>query len=162
MNSTLCYISSTVQQHYYVTLLPGKQHFQTAQPLFKVCIFPRACLLTHLVLPSLHGCKEIFHFHRSESWSLSPSAALDSDILLIGKDLSLLLALTRQTSHRDRRCQNELSHRSHNRDSQCKVGADFTSQSVIYNQSPFQCTWFSLIHRQLSVMLLKDRIKPWF
>lgn len=162
MSSTLCYISSTVQQH-YETLLPGKQHFQTAQPQFKVYIFPRARLLTHLVLPSLHGCKEIFHFHRSESLrSLFPSAALDSGILLNRKELALLLTLTQHTSHCDRRCQNELSHSPTTEALRAKSALTLhPGQSSITNP-PSSVPGFPLIHRQLSVMFLKYRIKPWF
>lgn len=140
-NTMFCYLNNTVQQH-YVTLLPGGQHFQPTQPLFKVCIFPWAQPLDKfsVVISPLvkrNSLLEVFHFHGSASlWFLSPSAALEPGILLNRKgpfstpDLNI--------SHLDRKgCQNELYHISYNSESQCKVDVDFTS----YNRSPFRCTW---------------------
>lgn len=162
LRSTPCYISSTVQQH-YETLLPGKQHFHTAQPLFKVCTFPRARLLTHLVLPSLHGCKEIFHFHRSESLrSVFPSAALDSGILLNRKELvySWPSLSTPPTMTEDART-NYLTGPTTEALSAKSALTLHPGQSSITNP-PSSIPGFPLIHRQLSVMLLKYRLKPWF
>lgn len=113
LNTTLCYLNDTVREH-YVTLPPGGQHFQPAQPLFKVCIFPLAQPLDkfNVVISPLvkaNSLLEIFHFHRSESLRfLSPSAALASGILSNPEgDLSLFLTLTQCLPPWQRRCQNE-------------------------------------------------------
>ena len=91
-SAQFCYLNNSVRQH-YVTLLPGGQ---PAQPLFKVCIFPWAQPLDKFSvvispLVKANSLLELFHFHRSESlWFLSPSAALESGILLsLEEDLSL-------------------------------------------------------------------------
>lgn len=147
LNTMFCYLNNTVQQH-YITLLPGGQHFQPAQALFKVCIFPWAQPLDQFSvvispLVKANSLLEIFHFHRSESlWFLSPSDALESGIPLgLESDLSLLLNFAQYVPPWQRRCQNEFYYASYNSESQCKVGVDFTSWAVTCNGSPFQCAW---------------------
>lgn len=109
-----------------------------------------------------NSLQEIFHFHRSESGFLSPSAALDSGILLNSKEpfstpdlhsISPTLTGDARMNYCPGPTTVTLSAKS-------ALTLHLSQSST--TDPPSSVPGFPLVQRQVSVMLLKDRIKPWF